>query len=275
VVQALVQAGYPVRVLSRNPEHAKILLPATVEICQGDLQDRNSLRSAMQGIDAIYINLPETLNSKAAVIPEQHGVQNILEAAPRGALVMKLSVIDATENPHLTDLTLKFRAEETIRASGHPYMIFRPTWFMDSIPLVLKYKNFILYAGTQPSPLYWIAAQDFGKQVVTALQKRPQTENWIFNIQGPDAMTFHDTARRYAAVVDPGLRILQIPLWLLRLSGVVNSEVHTLYKLMAYYDQRVETFQSEDTWDKLGRPTTTIEQFAGQKYELSTNKSSG
>lgn len=261
VVRELVKAGYSVRVMARDPQRSRSLLPVAVEWCQGDLQDRAALVAAMHEMDVIYINLPEAANPEAAFVPDIHGIQNILDAAPAGVLLIKLSEIGATEVPTYKNLTLKFRADEQIRESGHPYIIFRPTWFMESLPLILTQGKAIIYAGAQLFPLHWIAGQDFARQVVAALQNRSRTENRIFTVQGPEAIPFAEAIRRYIQAMGGGLHRIRLPLWVLRLSSIFSAQGQADYELMAYFDRHLETFESEATWQLLGKPTITIERF--------------
>jgi uncharacterized protein YbjT (DUF2867 family) len=261
VVREMVKAGYSVRVMTRDPQRSRALLPSTVEWCQGDLQDQGALATAMQQIDVIYINLPEAVNPQAAFVPDIHGIQNILETAPSGALLIKLSELGAAEIPTYKNLTLKFRADQQIQSSGHPYIIFRPSWFMESLPLILTQGKRLLYAGAQPFPLHWIAGQDFAKQVIAALQNRSHTENRIFPVQGPEAMPFAEAIDRYTKATGDNLSRMRIPLWALRLAGVFNAEIQGIYELMAHFDRHREIFESKVTWEQLGKPTITIEKF--------------
>lgn len=262
VVLALAQAGYRVRVITRQAELPKALLRENVEAFHGDFSQKDVLKAAIKDMQAIYMNLPEAGNPKASFIPERDGVENILQLVSKEVLLLKLSAIEAEENPHYHELSLKFRAEEKIRASGNPYIIFRPTWFMESFPLALVQKNYILYAGKQPSPLYWIAAQDFAAQVVTAIEKRALLANRIFNVQGLEALSFAEAAQRYAAAQPENLKILRLPLALLRFAGLWNAEQHSIYELMAHFDRRQERFVSEDTWQLLGKPRIRFDEFA-------------
>lgn len=261
VVREMLKAGYSVRVMTRDPQRSHSLLPSTVEWCQGDLQDRAALAAAMHQVDVIYLNLPEATNPQAAFVPDIHGIQNILDTAPSGALLIKLSELGAAEIPTYKNLTLKFRADEQIQASGHPYIIFRPSWFMESLPLILTQGKAIIYAGAQPYPLHWIAGQDFARQVVAALQNRAHTENRIFTVQGPEAMPFAEAIDRYTKATGDRLYRMRIPLWGLRLAGIFDAQSQAIYELMAHFDRQRETFESEVTWEQLGKPTITIEKF--------------
>ncbi|MCU0482608.1 MAG: SDR family NAD(P)-dependent oxidoreductase, partial [Anaerolineae bacterium] len=111
VVRELVQSGYIVRVMARNPEKVRGLLPNEVEFFAGDLADMGQLAKAVAGMDAIYMNLPEVANPNVSFIPDRHGIQNILQVAPKNTLLMKLSQLGVYENPRYHNMTLKYRAE--------------------------------------------------------------------------------------------------------------------------------------------------------------------
>lgn len=265
MLRALVTAGHTVRVLIRDQARAAALpadLAGQIEVRQGDLRDPASLETAAHGISAVYLNLPTSTNPRAAFIPEQHGVANVLRVLPRDVLILKLSEIAVGEQAAYHDLALKTEAEARIRSAGNPFIIFRPTWFIESLPLLLTRQDRVLVFGRQRHPLYWIAARDYAAQVVAALRQRERAENRVFPVQGPEALTFTEAARRYVAASGDGLRLQRMPLALLRLSGLLGSEQREIYRLMAHYTQRRESFVSADTWALLGQPTTTIEAFA-------------
>ncbi|MBC9717106.1 NAD(P)H-binding protein [Streptomyces sp. TRM66268-LWL] len=53
VVEQLAADGIPVRALTRDPERAG--LPPQAEVVQGDLADADSLKSALEGVDAVFL----------------------------------------------------------------------------------------------------------------------------------------------------------------------------------------------------------------------------
>jgi len=259
VVRELVGAGYAVRVMTRKPPSANGGLPNGIEWQVGDIQDKSALRDAMRGVGAVYINLPESPNPNAPFIPEFHGVQHIIETAPKNTLLIKLSQLNARELPHYHNLTFKARAEALIQASGFPYIIFRPTWFMESLPLILTQGKSVMYAGAQPIPLYWVAGADLGRQVVSAIRQRETVSNQILNVQGLEAFTFAQATRRYADAM--GLRVSQLPLWTLRLAGLFSPQMKADYQVLAHVNREPEPFISQKTWDSLGKPQITLDKF--------------
>jgi uncharacterized protein YbjT (DUF2867 family) len=53
IVEQLLEAGHPVRALTRDPADAD--LPAGAEVVAGDLSDPDSLRTAMQDVSAVFL----------------------------------------------------------------------------------------------------------------------------------------------------------------------------------------------------------------------------
>lgn len=80
VVHQLVDAGQPVRALTRNPDGAG--LPAGVEVVRGDLTRPESLPAALDGVDRVYL------------FPVPDAVQGFLEAA-RDAGVRRIVVLSS------------------------------------------------------------------------------------------------------------------------------------------------------------------------------------
>ena len=62
IARALVERGRPVRALVRDPERARTLLPAEVELARGDVTDPRSVAGAMSAVRTVY---------HAAGLPEQ------------------------------------------------------------------------------------------------------------------------------------------------------------------------------------------------------------
>src|SRR5687767_11452964 len=54
LVRALVADGSRVRVISRSAERARRILPAAVEIVEGDIADPAVIQRAIQGVGTVY-----------------------------------------------------------------------------------------------------------------------------------------------------------------------------------------------------------------------------
>lgn len=74
VVTSLVKRGCKVRVLSRSPDRSPSLRDVSVELVQGSLEDAESIRSAVSGVDLVF--------HAAAPYPKRHfGMNGMIDSA--------------------------------------------------------------------------------------------------------------------------------------------------------------------------------------------------
>lgn len=112
LVHRLSETGARVRALTRNPANAKHL-PGDVEVCEGNLHDRESLRAALDGVERMY------LFSDADTV---HNVTAAASAAGVARLVALMSAKDDNEpesgggNP----------IEQAVRAMDVEWTFLRP-----------------------------------------------------------------------------------------------------------------------------------------------------
>lgn len=260
VVRRLVKEGFHVRAMARNVKRAGELLPRAVQVVGGDLRKVETIVNASRGTDAVYLNLA-TYDHEAGFRPELDGTHHVIEALKSSKImpITKISAMGTAKNSSWPDAFQKYQAEEAIKASGHPFLIFRPTAFMESLPLFIRQK-FLLYFGRQPHPRYWIAGDDFGRQVASALA-RGDFQNRIFNVQGCEPLTLKEAGLRFARAYDSRLKVLSIPVWILRIAVLLRVARSDVVKVMEYTGSTPEPQQSEETWKELGRPRMTIEDY--------------
>ncbi len=61
-----------------------------------------------------------------------------------------------------------------------------------------------------------VAAHDFARMVSRSF-RTPEAANRSFFVHGPDAVTIPDALRLYCSMVEPGKRVVTVPLWLMSL----------------------------------------------------------
>ena len=264
VVNRLVEEGFNVRALARDVEKVKGILPEAVEVVKGDLHDAASITAAAEGIEAVYLNL-STGDPSADFRPELDGTMNVIKAleGDKHILLLKISGLSAynTEKKIWPDAEQKGQAEEAIVNSGHPYVIFRPTWFMESLLLMERNGKFTSIGS--PAPLYWIAAEDYARMVTAALQKG--IENKIYAVQGREAMTFLEAGKIFFSMHKPEVKYGSVPLWLFKFITRNKPGLRTVYYLMKFLQDYPEKLIAEDTWQELCEPELTIEEWAKQE----------
>ena len=135
VVEEALQAGHTVRALVRDSRRAE-RLSAQAERVVGDLTQPDTLKAAVEGVDAIVFTHGGDGEGKIGSERVNYGgVRNIL-AALRGRVVRValMTTVGATERKGSYNRTTeahdwKRRGERLLRASGLPYTIVRPGWF--------------------------------------------------------------------------------------------------------------------------------------------------
>jgi uncharacterized protein YbjT (DUF2867 family) len=135
VVEEALRQGHTVRALVRTPGKAR-RLPPKAHVVRGDVTRPDTLRGAVDGVDAIVFTLGSDGAGKVgAESVDYGGVRNILGAlgsrTARIALMTSIGVTNRTGTYNRTTEAhdWKRRSERLVRASGLPYTIVRPGWF--------------------------------------------------------------------------------------------------------------------------------------------------
>jgi hypothetical protein len=160
----------------------------------------------------------------------------------------------------------KYRAEQIIMESGIPYMIFRPTWFFESLDLMIK-NNKAFVMGKQPNPYRWLAADDYARMLVTAYQKE-ESRNKIFYLFGPEQLLMKDTLAYYCQKVFPEIKNVSVmPLSMMKFMAFVtaNKQLKEVTVLFAYFEKVKEQGCAKETNALLGKPETTLNQWITTK----------
>jgi uncharacterized protein YbjT (DUF2867 family) len=271
VVQLFAENGYKIRAIVRDIDKAKRLLPQNIEIVLGDLKDAKSIEEGLKNIDAVYINLStETTRLDLPFYEEREGVEVIVKAAQKNNLkhIFKIGALGAY--PQATHITVEMPVPNKIRTQGQKfieqsginYTIFDPTMFIDNIPNQIKGKT-IEWVGNARTNFYWITANDYAKQVLNAINN-PKAINKHYAIQGQTGLTPQEAFKVFIENYDKSLKVKSFPLWMVKAIGVFSPKMKFLGHMFTYFDQTPDPFYAEETWAELGKPTTSVQEFARQ-----------
>lgn len=264
VTTALCEAGFAVTALARDPGKARQVLPGATAIAQADVRDEASLRRGLEGQDGLYLSLSIAPHErKGDFHAEAEGLELILAAA-RSAGIKRIGYLSALVQDSPSDwwvLDVWRKAIARIKGSGIPSTIFYPTNFMETLPHKHMVGGTLVLMGASRHRNYWIAGSDFGRQVARSFQI-PEAANRGYVIQGPEPMTYHEAAHRYARAGGTPMRVVTLPLPLIRLLGTVSQSMRFNARIMSTVLGYPEEFGARATWRDLGRPSTTIEDFA-------------
>lgn len=259
VIRHMDKAGFQLRLFSRSVNQS--MYDKEFEMVQGDVFNLKDLNQAMTGCDAVHISIAtnnEGLATKNVVdIAKQIGIKLISKVS--GCTV-------AEENRWFPMIENKYQAEQTIINSGIPYMIFRPTWFFESLDLMIRDGKAMLL-GKQPNPSHWVAADDLARMVATAYGK-PEAKNKIFFIFGPEQHLMKDLLEKYCKLRYPEIKkVSSVPIWMMKMIGLFtgNKQLKEVASLFAYFEKVKELGNPDETNALLGEPTTTFEKWVQSK----------
>lgn len=259
VISKLDQHGFQLRLFSRTVDPS--MFDNNYDLIRGDIFNPDDLNKAIDGCDAIHITI--------AKLDEKEAVKAIVKVAKEKGIKLISMVSGCTvseENRWFKFIDNKFQAEQLIINSGIPYLIFRPTWFFESLELMIRNGKATLL-GNQSHPYHWIAADDFAQLIATAFSKKEAFNN-IFYIFGPKTYLMKDLMERYCEVFYPEIKkvsVVSIPF--LKFFAILtgNKELKDATALFSYFQKVSEPDITSQTDDLLGKPELDFEKWISLK----------
>jgi uncharacterized protein YbjT (DUF2867 family) len=217
------------RCLARNPDKLRPSVKESTQIVRGDVLDPGSLDEALQGVHTAYYLVHLMSGSKDFEKEDRQAATSFAEAAKKAGVsrIIYLGGLgDDAEpklSPHLRSRhevgkilrdscveTIEFRAGMVVGAGSTSYQLMKS--LTDRLPVMLCPRW--LATATQP-----IAVDDVLAYLLAA-KDLPPGESRIFEIGGPDVVTYGDLIREYAR--QRGLRrlLISVPVLTPYLSGL-------------------------------------------------------
>ncbi len=273
VARKLKDAGYIVRMFSRSVSEKEE--SEGFEISRGDFFNPADLERAMKDCRFVHTNL--------AKVDEGAAMRLIVEAAKRADIETISCISGASvceENRWFYGTEYKYQAEQAVIHSGIPYMIFRPSWFFESLELMVRGGKAMMI-GKQPHPYRWVAVEDYARMVAAAYLKstsenptrnaEPGTLNQIYHVLGPEYHHMRDLLVKYVKAVHPEIKkVSDVPLWMMKLIGFLSGkkEIKGVADLYGYFEKDREQGDPAFTDALLGKTEITFEKWmAGRKQE--------
>jgi len=204
LVTELVTAGADVRALSRTPERAG--LPSGVEVVAGDLGRPETLPSALQGIERVFLlsGGPEGPEHDANLIAagEQAGVRH----------VVTLSVLGAGHGADDPITRWHLAGERAVTASGMAWTILRPGAFMSNALMwapSIKDQG-VVYAPFAQAKTGAVDPADIAAVAARALTGAGQGGK-TYPLTGPELLSAADQVEIPGAALGRPLQVVDVP----------------------------------------------------------------
>jgi len=238
IVHALRERDLPVRALVRRPgdRSAATLAAWGSELVQGDMTDAESLRRAAEGADVVVhlVSIRQGSDDDFRRVMEQ-GTRDLVAAAQDAGVrrFVLMSALGTTEESK--DLVPYYRAkwemEQTVQGSGIDHVVFRPSFVFSGdggiLPTFRKLARVapvtpIIGSGEQRIQPIWV--DDVGAYFAAAVDK-PEAANRIFELGGPDAVSWNEFWRRLKRELGQRRPSVHVPMGLMRLNALVTERL--------------------------------------------------
>jgi NAD(P)H dehydrogenase (quinone) len=215
VVNLLLKEGYAVRVFVRNRDKAQVLFSERVEIHTGSLEDQDSLKQANEGIDQVFLILPLEYRFDVAITQGYNAIDAARNAGVK-LLVFNTSTSIPKQTTDVNAFEIKRKVEQYLRESGVPYIILRPTIYMDNLAAPwsmpgIVHQNTIAYPLPPDIRISWISLNDAAAFAVAALE-RSELAGSTFDIGGPEAVNGKEIAELFTKALNCPFIYQQIPI---------------------------------------------------------------
>src|SRR5512135_746734 len=214
----LVEAGWRVRCLARQPERLSSRVPAEVEVVRGDVLDVASLLQALSGVEAAYY-LVHSMGATGDFEEHDRLAADNFGAAARAAGVRQIIYLGGLGEDEVglsAHLRSRHEVGERLRASGVPVTEFRASIIIGSGSLSFE----MIRALVERLPIMvtprWvrvtaqrIAIGDVLAYLRAGLDLDTGNRSVIIEVGGPDRVSYGELMREYAR--QRGLGRLMIP----------------------------------------------------------------
>jgi uncharacterized protein YbjT (DUF2867 family) len=213
VARSLLERGFQVRALTRNPQkpEAQALADQGAEVVQGDMEERSSMERALEGAYGIFSvqNFWETGYDRQ--VEQGKTVADAAKAAGVEHFVYS-SVGSAHRQTGIPHFESNWEVEEHVRQIELPYTILRPTALMQNWEMMRE----MILGGTlaqaldPDKPLQQVAVEDVGAFAAIAFEN---PEGWIgreVDLAG-DEQSMPEIAETFARVIGREVSYYQVP----------------------------------------------------------------
>ena len=276
ITRKLIASGSKVRALARNREALAQFGP-DAEIAAVDLRDLAKLTDACRGVDQIVATANNNMG-KGPTSPTRIdlGAYQNLCAAARNTGVRRLTYVSykgVSQDAVVDIFRVKWYIEDAIRRSGVPYVMLRPTAFMDIwidqiVAKGIREKGVAPIFGDGTSVTNYISVDDVAEFAVKILA-RPDVVNEAVDAGGPSNLSQNDVATLVERRLQSSGKRRHVPVVALRLLPPVvrpfNELTARLMTLGLYRATEAVPFPGwKASADRFGVAPRTVETYLEQ-----------
>jgi uncharacterized protein YbjT (DUF2867 family) len=207
LLELLSARGEQVRALVRERERTDPL-PGGAEAVIGDLASAESLRSAMSGVEKVFL-----LSSAHRDAVQWH--RNAIDAARDAGvrLLVRSSILGADRDSPAEFVSAHTESDRYLEQSGVDYVILRPNMFSQNIPestIPSIGDDGLLYANAGDARLSMVDTRDIAA-VADVVLTQDGHAGATYDITGPEALSYHDVAAKLSSALGREITYVAVP----------------------------------------------------------------
>ena len=236
VVHELRARDLQVRCLVRDPRRGSKLAALGCELVVGDMTDAASLRRAVEGtvtiVHLVAIRQGREQDFQRIMVDGTRDLLGVAKDAGVGRVVHMSALGTSQQTKDLVPYyRAKWEMEELVRASGIPYVIFRPSFVFGRdggiLPTFAKLARYspvtpITGSGKQRVQPIWV--DDVAVYFADAAA-RDDLRGETYELGGPDAVTWNELWARLKRALGLRRPSIHVPMSLMRANALVTERL--------------------------------------------------
>ena len=214
VTQRLLDAGEPTRLFVRDRNRLSIIAATHAEVVEGDLQRTDDLRTALDGVRAVFFLAPPNLSAESFGAWYTHLGNAFVDALPAGEAprIVFLSSAGA-QRDDLGPISALGAVENMLYKKARHVVALRPGYFMENflVNLATIASEQTMYNALPPDlPNPMVATRDIADVAVRWLRSGDWAGHDCVGVHGPSDCTMREAAVVFSDALDRPVHYQQV-----------------------------------------------------------------
>ncbi|MHA1215601.1 MAG: SDR family oxidoreductase [Candidatus Hodarchaeales archaeon] len=231
IVNALLKKNKSVKVLSRNKNKVKDLFGDKVEIIEGDLTSKETIKRAISGVNSIIISISAMSRQLIRRMKqiEHDAILTVFDEAKK-AKISRIVYISVFERPaaeiKIPIAKIKREIELVLEKSDFNYTIIGAAPSIEIFFSMIR-GNKMTVPGGGPQALPTVSPFDLG-EITAQSVIRSDLSGKRFRLTGPELLSFREAAEHIADITGETIQFRKIPLLPFKFAAFITSKIRPL-----------------------------------------------
>lgn len=243
VCRQLSEKGLAYKCLVRKTSKTEALEKVGASLVYGDVRDRASLEQAMQGVTRVISIHSLGMQKKGITYwdVDYQGNINLMALLKKngGGKFVYVSALGVSLASRFQLYKVKQLVTNALEVSGLDYTVFKPSGFFSDFTQAagfIQKRGLMPAMGSGENRIQGIHMGDLAYCMIDSLNNK-NAAGRIFEIGGPEALTYRGIADTYQKLLHRKVRLLPIPVWFQKcLAWAVDTFTGYRYDIQGFVD---------------------------------------